>query len=122
MMDAFTSSSQSFGGLILMKSTFLLGLVFLVSLVLRKASASTQHYLWTLAFVALVTLPVVSYLSMANGSWRIDVPVLKTSETVSMSTLDPADSPSSVTPAIPYTPATSHETRRARPSMWQLVL
>ena len=39
MMEAFTSSSQTFGGLILMKSTLLLGLVFLVSLAFRKASA-----------------------------------------------------------------------------------
>ena len=74
MTEALTSLMASYGGLILMKSTFLLGFVYLASLALRQSSASTQHYLWTLAFVALVTLPVVSYLSMANGSWRIDAP------------------------------------------------
>ena len=119
MMEAFTSSSQSFGGLILMKSTFLLGLVFLVSLVFRKASASTQHYLWTLAYVALVTLPVVSYLSMTNGSWRIEVPVLTTSETP-MSTFETAES-SSLTRAISETPVTTGNASRAWPSMWQLA-
>ncbi len=83
MMEALTltltstSSRESFGALILMKSTLLLGLVFLFSFAFRKASASTQHYLWTLAYVGLVTLPAVSYLTIANTSWRIPVPVLQ---------------------------------------------
>lgn len=66
----------SFGSLILVKSTLLLGLVFLSSFVLRRTSASTQHYVWTIAFIALIALPLISYLSVASPAWRIGIPVL----------------------------------------------
>ena len=125
MMEAFTSSSQSFGGLILMKSTLLLSLIFLISLAFRKASASTQHYLWTLAYVALVTLPVVSYVAVANTSWRIPVRVLHSSVAVPAPPLETAAS-SPVSSALRQTPVTTHNESLPSPSfvwpsMWHLV-
>lgn len=81
MTAALSSLMHSFGGLILVKSTLLLGLVFVSSFALRRASASTQHYLWTMAFAALLALPLLSYLSAATPAWRIDVPVLEPAPT-----------------------------------------
>ena len=125
MMEAFTSSSQSFGALILMKSTLLLSLIFLISLAFRKASASTQHYLWTLAYVALVTLPVVSYVAVANTSWRIPVPVFHSSVAVPAPPLETAAS-SPVSSALRQTPVTTHDASLPSrsfvwPSTWHLV-
>lgn len=76
MIDALSLTVPTFGGLLLVKATLLLGLVFLSSFALRRASASTQHYLWTLAFAALLALPLISYLSVSSPTIRIDVPVL----------------------------------------------
>lgn len=75
MMEALISPSSSFGALILVKSTVLLGLLFALALLARKSSASTQHYLWTLGFLGLLTLPIVSYVSVTHEAVRIPLPV-----------------------------------------------
>jgi len=75
MMEALISPSSAFGALILVKSTVLLGVLFALALVARKSSASTQHYLWTLGFLGLLTLPVASYVSVTHEAVRIPLPV-----------------------------------------------
>ena len=40
------------------KASLLLGLVALVNLAMRRASASTRHLLWTLGFVGVLLLPI----------------------------------------------------------------
>ena len=74
MMEALTTLGQSFGGMVFLKSTLIVSLVFALSFLLRKASAASRHFLWTLCFIALLALPLATYLSGVDGSWRIPVP------------------------------------------------
>ena len=76
MMETLTTLAQSFGGMVFLKSTLIVSLVFALSFLLRKASAASRHFLWTLCFIALLALPLASYLSVVDSSWRIPVPVL----------------------------------------------
>ncbi len=56
------------------KGAVVLGAAFLLSLALRRASASTRHLLWTAALASLLLLPV---LAMVLPQW--DAPVLPVS-------------------------------------------
>ncbi len=111
MIEALTFSVHSFGGLMVVKSTLLLGLVFLSSLVLRRASASAQHYLWTMAFAALLTLPAVSYLSTTSPTWQIGIPVLDSADAaIPIAGLDGAEA---VAPPRNTQPASTEASARA---------
>jgi beta-lactamase regulating signal transducer with metallopeptidase domain len=68
MMEALTTLGQSFGGMVFLKSTLIVSLVFALSFLLRKASAASRHFLWTLCFIALLALPLATYLSGVDGS------------------------------------------------------
>lgn len=52
------------------KGAVVLGTAFLLSLALRRASASTRHLLWTLALASLLVLPLLSSLL---PSWEAQV-------------------------------------------------
>src|SRR5260370_38905621 len=54
-----------------LKGTFILLAACLLSVGLRRASAAARHLVWTVAFAALLLLPV---LSIAVPRWTVTVP------------------------------------------------
>jgi len=53
---------------VVIKGSLLLGLFGLLNQILRRASASTRHLLWTLSLVAVLCLPVVG---AGLPAWRV---------------------------------------------------
>ncbi|MDX1579509.1 MAG: hypothetical protein R3266_13570, partial [Gemmatimonadota bacterium] len=54
-----------------LKAAVLLALAFAVTGLARRTSASVRHHVWTLAFAAVLALPL---LSAALPSWQVPVP------------------------------------------------
>src|SRR5580704_7512214 len=95
------------------KSTFVIGAATAVNmLVLRRASAACRHFVWTLAVIGLVLLPI---LPIAFPRWGIPILVsAPTSQGTDAATVrGPLDEGSSVVPAtavpgvreVPKTPS-----------------
>ena len=55
-----------------LKGTFVLAAAFGVNAALRRASASARHLVWTVAFTALLLLPL---LSQVTPTWNAPLPV-----------------------------------------------
>ena len=126
MMEALATLGQSFGGMVLLKSTLLVSLAFALGFLLRKASAASRHFLWTLCFIALLALPLATYLSVVDSSWRIPVPVLSPPAEI---TDAPAEARHSVDPAPlpkPTSPSSSEASETSAPvesdaPVWQMA-
>lgn len=116
-------SSASFGALVLLKSTLLLAAVFVAGVLLRRASASTQHYLWTLAYVALLALPVLSYVAQGSAALRISVPILEAGQAPEPPPAHSLDTSSSVSRPAPSMTRVEgpRSSSRAWPTVWQSV-
>ena len=119
-MEALAILGQSFGGMVLLKSTLIVSLVFALSFLLRKASAASRHFLWTLCFIALLTLPLANYLSVVDSSWRIPVPVLSSAAEIVDAPAEapltaPAPSPNPSSPSSPPWNKTSVSAETAAP-------
>jgi HEAT repeat protein/beta-lactamase regulating signal transducer with metallopeptidase domain len=61
----------------ILKSTALLALTALASLLLRRASAATRHMIWTLGLLGALVLPL---LSLAVPRWQVPLVSVSTSE------------------------------------------
>ncbi|HEU4456491.1 MAG TPA: M56 family metallopeptidase, partial [Longimicrobium sp.] len=64
---ALAAGAWSAAALLLVKSTLVLGAAALGALALRRASAASRHFVWTLSLAALLALPA---LTLALPSWR----------------------------------------------------
>ena len=69
-----SSHSSSFDLLVFLagaalKATFLLAVIALLCLILRRLSAATRHLLWTLSLCAALLLPFLSFISL----WEVPV-------------------------------------------------
>src|SRR6185312_4984114 len=53
-----------------LKSTVVLGAAWATALLLRRRSAAVRHLVWSMAFLALITLP---FLSLALPALRVPV-------------------------------------------------
>ena len=126
MMEALATLGQSFGGMVLLKSTLLVLLVFALSFLLRKASAASRHFLWTLCFIALLALPLATYLSVVDSSWRIPVPVLSPPAEIAdapaeaQHSVDPAPLPKPTSPSLNEASEASAPVESAAP-VWQMA-
>ena len=126
MMEALATLGQSFGGMVLLKSTLLVLLVFALSFLLRKASAASRHFLWTLCFIALLALPLATYLSVVDSSWRIPVPVLSPPAEIAdapaeaQHSVDPAPLPKPTSPSLNKASEASAPVESAAP-VWQMA-
>ena len=56
------------------KGTFILIAAGVLSMALRRASAAARHLVWTVAFAALLLLPV---LSLAVPRWTVAAPAIR---------------------------------------------
>ena len=122
-MEALATLSQSFGGMVLLKSTLIVSLVFALGFLLRKASAASRHFLWTLCFIALLALPLATYLSVVESSWRIPVPVLSPpSELAAAPAPRPAPAPlPEPSSGSEASAPTEHAAPAAAPPLWQMA-
>ncbi len=122
-MEALATLSQSFGGMVLLKSTLIVSLVFALGFLLRKASAASRHFLWTLCFIALLVLPLATYLSVVESSWRIPVPVLSPpSELAAAPAPRPAPAPlPEPSSGSEASAPTEHAAPAAAPPVWQMA-
>ena len=100
-MEALQSLNVSFAVELIVKSTILLGLTLLATFLARKAPASAQHLLWAFCFAALLALPILTYGSAQDPSWRLSIPILEPT---------PAPEPA---PVLTSRPAPSEPSRRA---------
>ena len=60
-----------FAGGVVLKSAVVLLVAFAVTLLLRQASASVRHHVWTMAFATIVALPL---LSVTLPAWEVSLP------------------------------------------------
>ncbi|HET6567949.1 MAG TPA: M56 family metallopeptidase [Rhodothermales bacterium] len=60
-----------FGAALLVKATLILGLAWIVGGLLRRKSAAVRHALWSLAFSALILLPI---LTLSVPAWPVALP------------------------------------------------
>ena len=60
--ETVLSSQPAFAADVLVKATLLLASVILIDLCLRKGSAAMRHRVWTMSFVGLLFLPILSYV------------------------------------------------------------
>jgi TonB family protein len=78
------------------KGTLVLGTAFLLSLALRRASASTRHWLWTVALAAVLLLPL---LATVLPAWEAPVPPLASEVLAAPAAAAPLDSRRAQSPA-----------------------
>ena len=87
--------------LLVVKSTLILAIAFILASLLRSAAASARYTLWTLAFAAIVALPIVM---IAAPSWKIafrSTPGLVRAENIELPV-----APRTVTPITTIDPVT----------------
>ena len=68
---AFTRLTAEVVTDVVFKATLLLGITGVATLLLRRASAATRHGVWSLALIALLLIPVLSF---GLPAWYVDVP------------------------------------------------
>ncbi|HEX2202927.1 MAG TPA: hypothetical protein VHG91_06505, partial [Longimicrobium sp.] len=91
LADAWTPAAAQ----VALKATLLLAGAAGAALLLRRASASARHLVWTLSIAALLALPL---LALALPAWR--VPVLPSGSALGVPTFR-APAPLVVYPAVP---------------------